>query len=97
MTTKHITVWHRTDDGQMTDYNIKDGTWERAYSYDTDRIGLEQIWRDNNRVDGSRFEEVSRHGTRSLCIGDVVSVDGQLNRVRDIGWFADIETFTEEV
>lgn len=60
-----------------------------AYSYETDSgFGLENVFRDNNRVDGTERPEMEGH--RSLSVGDVVVVwvDGALKAwaVASFGW-----------
>ena len=43
-----------------------------VYAYDTERTDLEEIWRDNNTVDGT--EQNVHMKARSLSVGDVVVV-----------------------
>lgn len=55
-----------------------------VYSYETDRTALEEIWRDNNVVDGDELPV--RHQVRSLSVGDFVTVLGEAWTVEIFGW-----------
>jgi len=94
--TATINVYHRTDSGRMTDFHLGSAEWEKVYSYDTDRTHLEEVWRDNNRVDGGTHEVVNWHPVRSMCVGDVVVVEADggttASIARMVGW-SDYEEF----
>lgn len=55
-----------------------------AYSYETDRTQLAEIWRDNNAVDGTEVNV--KHQMRSLSVGDIVKVGHGHWLVRPMGW-----------
>lgn len=54
------------------------------YSYETDRTELEQIYRDNNAVDGTEQNVI--HERRSLSVGDVVVVGDEAHKVARMGF-----------
>lgn len=56
-----------------------------AYSYIGTSEDLGAIYRENNRVDGSDLE-VLPETSRSLSVGDIVSVKGGLFAVMPLGW-----------
>ena len=97
-----VIVLHNVDDeGDLHDASTfgsicgrfwKFCTWHSAlrvaYRYQTDRINLEEIFRDNNAVDGS--EQNVKAQARSLSVGDVVVVvegnGGRAYAVESMGW-----------
>ena len=99
--TTTITVLHRTDRGRMSAIWLGEAEYTEAYSYETSPSGtpLEQIWRDNNRVDGSPNEMVP-DGFRSLCTGDLVRIGDspEVHLVMMVGWatFDTMADFTAE-
>jgi hypothetical protein len=77
----------------MTTVHIYHAAFEQGvprtptYSYETDRTQLEQIFRDNNAVDGDPATEVNvRMNKRSLSMGDIVSMDGKFWMCEALGW-----------
>lgn len=64
--------------------------FELAYSYDTDMEGaigpreLQQIFRENQNVDGDEINVVNMR--RSLSVGDVIEVGGEQWKVDTFGF-----------
>ena len=83
--TKIVRIWHR-------DWSTGKVPRVSAYEYETDRTDLEQIFRDNNAVDGSEVNV--RMNKRSLSVGDIVEVGHKLYYCEAIGWS---QTTKEEV
>lgn len=95
-----VTIFHRTDDDIFMEvgWTVENGglpTFERAYSYtretpDEQSLAglLEDIYRENNAVDGS--EENVKAQKRSLSVGDVVLVGPKAFSVEIMG-FTDYE------
>jgi hypothetical protein len=54
------------------------------YGYQTDRTDLEDIFRDNNAVDGTEVNVKFKR--RSLSVGDVAQIDDRFYSVESIGW-----------
>lgn len=73
--TTTITIYHGYDeDGRMVFPYFDDQVPHilvRAYAYETNRTQLDEIWRDNNAVDGTEMNVLNK--ARSLSIGDVIA------------------------
>ncbi len=73
-----ITIFHRIgqdlfiESAQTLQYEDGKVEFELAYTYKTHRNSLEEIWRDNNAVDGSEINV--KLEKRSLSVGDVVGI-----------------------
>lgn len=70
-----VSIYHRTGRDMFMEASHVfsyggEVAFELAYTYDTDRDDLEQIFRDNNAVDGTEINV--EKNKRSLSIGDVV-------------------------
>lgn len=91
LTDMNVTLYHRTDNWQMTGFNREELTLAKAYSFevevDVENIHrtLEHIFRINNRVDGSAIEIVP-YNSRSMCAGDVVVIGETAWFCASVGW-----------
>lgn len=85
-----VTIYHAVsmlDGYKPKGEDVNHAGWRRAYSYDTTRVELEEIFRDNNVVDGDELPVQKE--TRSLSVGDVVvkhEADLKYHLVEPTGW-----------
>ena len=65
-----VTIYHGYEnDGRMAQHPLPD-ILVAKYAYETDRSSLDEIYRDNNAVDGT--EQNVRNKARSLSVGDII-------------------------